>query len=351
MEANMKRISILLLILLTCVVSAAWAQPIPLTKHTIITFDVPGAQATEPSSINSAGVITGRSVDVNRVSHGFLRAPSGSFTGFDVPGAGTGQSQGTYPQGINSAGVITGFYVDADGVHGFVRAADGSFSEFDAAVAVRTYPEAINDAGVTAGYYNDAANVGHGFLRAADGTLTEFDAPGAGTGSFLGTFAYGINSAGAITGFYSDANSIGHGFLRNPDGTITEFDAPYGAYTFAQGINSAGAITGLVGIGNGEGFLRAPDGSFTEFYAPGVVGSTIPLCINDGGTIAGSVTNKRPASRGFVRAPNGKITKFQVSGAGTRAYQGTFPRDMNQAGVITGYYIDAVSAGHGFLRQ
>ena len=54
---------------------------------TIITFDVPGAvNGTVASSINAAGAITGSYFDVNFISHGFLRAPEGAFTTFDVPG-------------------------------------------------------------------------------------------------------------------------------------------------------------------------------------------------------------------------------------------------------------------------
>ena len=52
--------------------------------------------------------------------HGFLRAPDGRFTTFDVPG----RWQGTpgHLGSINPAGAITGYYGDANGVyHGFLR--------------------------------------------------------------------------------------------------------------------------------------------------------------------------------------------------------------------------------------
>jgi hypothetical protein len=96
-------------------------------------FDVPGAgatpgtgQGTYPNDINSAGAITGNYYDSNSVAHGFLRTPDGRFTTFDAPGAGTvvGSFQGTFPSTINSAGAITGSYTDANGVsHGFLRPA------------------------------------------------------------------------------------------------------------------------------------------------------------------------------------------------------------------------------------
>jgi hypothetical protein len=51
------------------------------------------------------------------VYHGFLRAPDGTITTFDPPGA----VHGTFPAGINPAGAITGSYTDANGFsHGFL---------------------------------------------------------------------------------------------------------------------------------------------------------------------------------------------------------------------------------------
>jgi len=63
--------------------------------------------------------------------------------------------------------VITGSYNDANyNPHGFVRAPDGTLTEFDAPGAVNgTSPTGINPAGAITGYYNDVNYVSHGFLR------------------------------------------------------------------------------------------------------------------------------------------------------------------------------------------
>ena len=53
---------------------------------TFITFDPPGSIGTGPTSINSAGVITGNYSDGSR-TRGFVRSSDGTFTTFDVPGA------------------------------------------------------------------------------------------------------------------------------------------------------------------------------------------------------------------------------------------------------------------------
>jgi hypothetical protein len=246
---------------------------------TISTFDAPGAgtgsgQGTYAVSINSAGAITGADLDAGNVWHAFLRAPSGSITTFDVPGAGTGAFQGTQPavtSGINPAGAITGWYIDASNVyHGFLRAPTGSITTFDVPGAGTgsgqgTLGQSINPAGVISGYSVDSANVYHGFLRARNGTISTFDAPGAGTGAFQGTFPSTINPAGVIVGDYYDAGNVDHGFLRAPDGTFTTFDAPGAGTGSFQGtrpldINPAGVVTGFyVDASNVyHGFLRVP---------------------------------------------------------------------------------------------
>jgi probable HAF family extracellular repeat protein len=63
--------------------------------HALTTFDAPcaGTSATQGTlafSINPAGTIVGFCRDTNDVRHAFLRAPNGTITTFDVPGAGAG---------------------------------------------------------------------------------------------------------------------------------------------------------------------------------------------------------------------------------------------------------------------
>ncbi len=107
---------------------------------TLTIFDVPGAgtnagQGTIAGNINPGGVIAGSYVDANGVNHGFVRASNGTITTFDVPGAGTGAGQGTIPElasCLNPAGAVTGLYVDGSNViHGFVRAPDGTITKID----------------------------------------------------------------------------------------------------------------------------------------------------------------------------------------------------------------------------
>ncbi len=186
-----------------------------------IKVDVPGAgkggdQGTGieyPEGINSVGKITGEYIDSSNVGHGYIRSPDGTFTKFDVKGAGKGAGQGTNVYGgINAAGYTSGIYSDAHSVvHGFLRSPGGTIAKFDVKGASGTYATTIDSKHAVAGYYY--MNGTHGFLRAPHGKITKLDAPGAGPG---GTWAYASNPAGAITGYYVDTSNVDHGFLCLP---------------------------------------------------------------------------------------------------------------------------------------
>jgi hypothetical protein len=372
----MRRIGILMLVLFTCFISAAWPQG--QTKPDIITFDAPGAgtaagQGTFGFGMTPSQTIEGDYIDGNGAFHGFLRASNGVITTFDAPGAGTGPSQGTEPFSINPAGAITGFYTDASGLsHGFVRAPDGAITTFDVPGAGRsascsppiicsngTQGASINPVGAIAGQYGDTSGVFHGFLRSPDGTLTTFDAPGAGTAAGQGTFvtfADGINPVGAIAGGYSDASGMFHGFVRAPDGTITAFDPPGSVFTNNSGINPPGTITSYYIDASSvlHGYVRAPDGTFTLFDVSGAgtgpSQGTVPMNINASGAVTGAVVDLAGVNHGFLRAVNGSITKFDVPGAGTGSGQGTIPISNNPSNAISGFEIDGNGVAHGFLR-
>jgi hypothetical protein len=225
-----------------------------------------------------------------------------------------------------------------------------------------TFPLDINPEGAITGYYFDASNAFHGFLHAKDGTAATFDVPGAGGGR--GTAPYSINPAGAITGTSTDASNVDHGFLRAPDGTITTFDFPgagTGAFqgTIALNINPAGAIAGFYIDASSvfHGLLRAEDGAFTTFDAPGAgtgfLNGTLTAseeALTPAGAIAGYYRDGSNAYHGYLRSPDGSFTTFDCPGAGTGAFQGTLPGGINPAGTIPGTCLDASNVNHGFVR-
>ena len=204
-------------IFISVAVLFALAGPLAADKPqpTIITFDASGtATGTQPWGFNPGGAIAGYYHHADTVIHGFLRARDGTITTFDAPGACTVQSctnpfQGTFAWNINPAGKIAGYYNDASNVaHGYMRAPDGTITTIDAPGAGTgpfqgTFAYNINPAGAINGYYVDAGGVAHSYVRAPDGTITSFDAPGAGTGPGQGTYASPfncLNPAGAIRG-------------------------------------------------------------------------------------------------------------------------------------------------------
>ena len=201
-------------------------------------------------------------------------------------------------------------------------------------------------------------------------TITTFDAPGAGTAAGQGTIAFAINLSGAITGYIKDANSARHAFLRAPDGTFTIFDDPNagtcsascgnignGQGTRAYAINPSGQIVGFYtdNTARCHGYVRAANGTFTQIDAPhagagpfpqGTFPSNItPMGINPAGAIIGFYVDASSVQHGFVRAPNGIITEFDPTGSIF-----TDPNAIDQTGAITGFYFDANFVGHGFLR-
>lgn len=222
-------------------------------------------QGTMGEAINPAGWIGGDYVDANNVNHTFLRAPDGKITDFAVPGASA--YYGAWVDGacgINPAGTITGAYVEAPNyvAHSYVRAPDGTITVFDVPGAGPggTYSSCINSEGVIVGSYVDPSGVNHGFLRAPDGRIIRFDAPGAGTQPGQGTGGEDINPAGVIVGNYVDGRGLSHGFVLSPEGNFTSFDAP-GAVggTYPVSINPAGTITGsYCDAVTCHGFLRLP---------------------------------------------------------------------------------------------
>jgi hypothetical protein len=359
----------------------------PTTKYIFRTFDAPGAgtgffQGTIPAGILPDGTISGSIYDTNSAFHSWVRAPNGSITTLaDAPGSGTGAIQGTAVHGMNSAGAMTGAVIDASStVHGFLRSPDGTYTLFDAPGAgigepgsgsdlTGTHGFCINNKGEIAGNYWDVNLLPHAFIRAPNGTITTFDAPGAGSdpsqgqGTFYAysnyQFFYCLNSAGTYTSAYTDSDNGGHGFLRAPNGAFTTFDPPgagKGAYqgTVAISINPAGQIAGSYVDENyvGYGFVRDKSGKFTTFAVPGqgtTFGQYQGVVVNNNnpaGAVAGWYNDANTVAHGFVRT----ITTFDAPGADTvDLYHGTLVTGLNPAGLLTGYGWDENMVAHGFV--
>ncbi|WP_424362625.1 hypothetical protein [Methylocystis parvus] len=135
----------------------------------IVTFNVVDPQHCEsvcyttPVAINPGGVITGvyKFGSFRTPSHGFVRAPDGNFTMFNV----SNLSDLTTPVGITPGGEVVGYYSGPSGTCGFIRARSGAFTTFNVPGAFDTYPAAVNPSGAVAGTYCcDAQGAAAGFI-------------------------------------------------------------------------------------------------------------------------------------------------------------------------------------------
>lgn len=126
--------------------------------------------------------------------------------------------------------------------------------------------------------------------------------------------------------------------------TFTSFDPPGSRYTIPLSINNFGSITGYYfeRSGGTHGFLRAPDGNFTRIDVPGAT-ATGGLSINDAGWVTGYFLASQ-VFHGFLRMPDGQFVIFDPPGS-----TDTMPQSINSTGMVTGGYIDA-NGFHGFLR-
>ena len=121
-------------------------------------------------------------------------------------------------------------------------------------------------------------------------------------------------------------------------------------------INNFGAITGTYLDANNvfHGFVRSPEGKFTTFdspgadTAPGDFNGTFPNAINEAGTITGFYLDASGGSHGFVRSPEGAFTTFDVTGSITGT---TTPNALNLEGAVVGFFVNQNGVFRPFLRQ
>jgi hypothetical protein len=346
-----KRLSVVIALL--CCIAPLSAQTPGFTS-----FDAPHAgtlfnTGTFAVKINASGMIAGYYRDTSGWnSHGFIRKPNGNFTEFDV----TGLYDVTVTSMNNSGDVVGWGGHDSGGVirtQGFLRFASGKIIQINIPGTVGTSPEAINDGGVVAGTYFDSKG-DHGFIRDAKGNYTLFDDPEVVTGKEeRGTFVSGIQTNGTVVGYYTGKTGTGHGYLRDQFGNFTNFDAPDAGNgfligTFPRAINELGEVTGSYVDSHGEphGFVRDAQGTLTEFDPPDAV-DTVAFSINIFGKTVGLWGGSQVFGGGFVRDSSGAVTTFSVPMRNT----GTDPMDINDAGQITGFWVDdGQRAYHGFVQ-
>jgi hypothetical protein len=240
-----------------------------------------------------------------------------------------------------------------------------TFTTFDAPNAQSTNPAAINASGTVAGSFQDAKG-SHGFVRQSNGTITTFDVPGS-----TGTGATGIDDAGLIVGFSNGPTAtqgyfshVTRGFLRSPTGTIQLFDCfqgtggnPGASWTTPVAINNKGAVVGscdvLIDIDYySDSFVMKPNGSIAGINFSGQLGFTAATSINDKNQITGSYVAAIDATHGFILSPNGTLTSFDAVPNPDTSQSETRPQAINYAGTVVGNYTtEGGGQYHGFIRD
>ena len=315
-----------------------------------VTFSVPGASQTVPTSINSSGAVAGYyyrpgSVYSRGGYFGFLRDPDGTITTFAGPGEGNLVRYDPQGPQINDSGVITGSYVDANGVvRGFVgnpkitcsiySVCPGGIVSFDAPGSTQTWATGINASGWVVGSFSDAKG-SHGFLYCG-GTAYPIDFPGA-----QSTFVSSVTSSGYVVGVYSGQYSYEYGFWCFMTCSIPiypyygSFAPPGGPGTAAWvggaiWTNSSLVVAGTLNVSGQSGYLGTPTlGNSTTFQFPGST-ATEALGINSSGTVVGDYSDSNGGVHGFLRNSNGLFVN--VDPTGTIGV----PRAINNAGAFTG---------------
>jgi hypothetical protein len=287
---------------------AAVATMPPFGHFRFVKIDIPSSPYVEPLGINNAAVVTGYYGETGGRDHGFVWQ-NGTFKTVDYPGA-----TDTHLNGINNRGVVIGTYLievgSFDDAHSIQHAVTYSLSSSAWTVfpKIRGYPSAsgdgINDSGIAVGFA-DGLPFGHlAWIWHPDSqTYSYFKAPG-GESS---THPQGISANGKIVGQVATEVQSGtrnSGFLRDRD-HYQEINVTGAVWTIPMGVNNNGTVSGwiLTSTNGYFGFVRSSGGVFTMVNYPGSTWTHVDG-INDHGTICGYWYN--PASgyvQGFVGYP------------------------------------------------
>ena len=255
-------------------------------------IDVPNSISTRARGINARGDIVGIYADASGVSHSFLRR-GGVYTEVAFPGPFF-----TAIKSINARGDMAGNLQDGpDGtVHGFLFH-EGVYSQIDYPGAVGTQVRGINNAGDVTGTYDDAAGRNFGFVL-KEGTYHQIRVPDS---SLTDVYQAQDNGVVMVGDAVLNSDGLQHGFLRLGPANFKPIDFPgteATGGTVVRWINQRGDIVGAIGF---DGYILR-NGTFTTIDFPYTT-ATLPLAVNDDGTIVGIILDTKGALHGFKAVP------------------------------------------------
>jgi hypothetical protein len=286
-----------------------------------------------------------------------------SFVTIDGPGDHAG---GTTLNAINNTGDVVGFSSNADGsrLTNFVLIGhSGRLLELSIGSAATAMANGINSSRLVVGSAGDNAfllNAGAFSLQDSSGGLLAL--PPAWPGRTKSQIAFGINDNDVIVGQFVDAVSgltpgfiekNGRFFLFRPNGSAT--------VTNPQSINNQGLVAGFYSADgtHQHGFLYDtgrnqiifPRDPSTERTAADGLVLTQFLGINDQNQVVGYYQTNNGSQYGFVYDLRWGGYHFldEPDAAPYKGVQITQITGINNAGKITGFYVDSTGVQHGFL--
>ena len=263
-----------------------------------------------------------------------------TYTTLNDPNAASGTTGGTHAYGINDSGAVAGSTPPRRGSTTLSCTAAGRTRRSTTPTRPPTPAPAhyaINDSGTWPGPTTTPVG-SHGFVY-SNGTYTTLDDPAANPGT---TNIYGINAPAPGRDLQ---RRDGRPRFRVPAGTYTTLDDPaaIAGTTAANGINSSGAVVGTYRDAAGPHAFLYSNGTYTKLDDPNAnlaLFGTSARDINDSGVVSGFYYNAK--FHGFVDSGGTYTTLDDPDATSTNAY------DINNSGVVTGF-IATASGPSGFI--
>ena len=168
-------------------------------------FDFPAAAQTQPFGITEAGQVVGDIFDENNNVFGFI----GDME-FNIPG-----STATYVDHINSSGIIVGSYEDMNRIsHGFIYHPDGTYQTINVPGILNLeylFVNSINDAGVVVFRAKAVDDIERSYVLHPNKDPMELRYPGS-----VVTVLRDIDKEGKIAGYYDLPDGRRQGCLISP---------------------------------------------------------------------------------------------------------------------------------------
>jgi probable HAF family extracellular repeat protein len=255
--------------------------PLALAQGTYTQIDVPGAIATFPWGINSAGDVVGNYDAASAYYYGFVLS-AGNYTTITYEGI---QNTDTFLKGINDEGQIVGNTLN---VAFRYDASSQTFTTLPLYDGALTYPNAINNAGVIA-----STSFGHVGLKLVGSTYTAI-LPAKSSNSW----AQGVTTGGEIAGY---ALSDSHQIFSFAYHAGQYRDLPLAGHRGFKVFGISAGGKSVVGAGNSEGFLYQ-DQTLQTLAFPGA-SKTIATGVNDAGEVVGWFLDSNDTYHGYTWTP------------------------------------------------